>query len=174
MIAHQQTLSSANYLGRSRHTRTERSHGLCRAGCSICTSSYTGGIVRLVKIHHQMMGHGWVRPPLPPATVVYRGLCVRLVSGVLLALLLVAPGVGEECLGQHLLGSPACLPLPWCWSLQLSATSSKHWVCSSPVFHPLCSTYLGQPLQGKEEPRANGHAPGVTRAQTWKGRKREA
>lgn len=62
-------------------TRTERSHGLRRAGCSKCTSSYTGGIIKLVETHHRLMGHGWVRPPLPPAAAdVYGGLCVRLVS----------------------------------------------------------------------------------------------
>lgn len=112
MVAHQQVFGYANYLGRSRHTRTERSHRLCRAGGSICTSSYTGGIVRLVKIHHQMMGHSWVRPPLLPAAAVYRGLCVRLVSGVLLALLLVASGVMQGAPGSaSALGSPVCLPL---------------------------------------------------------------
>lgn len=119
MIAHQQIFSYANYLGRSRHTCTERSHGLCRAGGSICTSSYTGGIVRLVKIHHRMMGHGWARPPLPPAAVVYRGLCFRLVSGVLLAHLLVASGVRGELPGQCLLWGPLVV----CPCLSVGASS---------------------------------------------------
>lgn len=66
-------------------------------------------------------------------------------------------------------GSPSCLPLPCCWSLRLSDTSSKHWVCSRPGPHPLCSTHLGQPMQGKGEPNTNGHARGVTCAQTEKG-----
>lgn len=70
-------------------------------------------------------------------------------------------------------GSPACLPLPRCWSLRLSGTSFEQWVCSSPGPHPLCSKHLRQPSQRKEESKANGHAPGVTCAQTQEGRKWE-
>lgn len=78
------------------------------------------------------MGHGWVRPPLPPATVVYRGLCVGLVSGGPLALLPMAPGVGKSAGVSICLRVPCLSPLSWCWSLWCFATSSKQCVCSSP------------------------------------------
>lgn len=73
-----------------------------------------------------MMGHGWVRPPLLPAIVVCGGLCVRLVSGVLLAL---RPSGGPR--GWRVPGSASALgpfssALASCWSSQLSATSPKY------------------------------------------------
>lgn len=84
MTAHQRIWSYANYLGRSRHTHTYRGHMGC-AGLAVANVHQVTQVefFRLVKIHHRMIGHGWVRPPLPPATDVCRGLCVRPVSGVL-------------------------------------------------------------------------------------------
>lgn len=119
------------------------------------------------------MGHCRVRPPLLPATVVCGGLCVRLVSGVPLALRPVAPGVWRvpgsasslapllicPCLGVGASSSLLPLPSPGCGPARAPS--------------PLCSTHLGQMLQGEEEPGAKGHTPDVSRAQTREGRMRE-
>lgn len=129
MIAHQRILSYANYLGRSRHTHVQRGHMGC-AGLAVANVHQVTQVefFRLVKIHHRMIGHGWVRPPLPPATDVCRGLCVRPVSGVLPA--------HHPASGPRRVESISALglfssSLASGWSSQLSATSSKHWVCSS-------------------------------------------
>ena len=84
MSAHQRILSYANYLGRSRHTHVQRGHMGC-AGLAVANVHQVTQVefFRLVKIHHRMTGHSWVRPPLPPAADVCRGLWVRPVSGAL-------------------------------------------------------------------------------------------
>lgn len=119
-----------------------------------------------------MMGHGWVRPPLPPATVVYRGLCVGLVSGVLWHSFRWPLGWGRALGSASAWGSPACLPCLGDGAsgvlLPLPSTGCAPAQAPSPLLH-----IPGQPLQGKEEPRANGQGPGVTRAQAREGRKRE-
>lgn len=78
------------------------------------------------------MGHGWVRLPLLPAIVVYRGLCVGLVSGVIWHSFRGPLGLGKSAWVSICLGVPCLSPLPWGWSLWHFAASSKHWACSSP------------------------------------------
>lgn len=115
------------------------------------------------------MGHSWVRPPLPPAAAVSRGLCVRLVSGVLLAVPPVVPGGWREPGSASALGPLLicpCLvsePLALCYLFRALA------VLQPGPSSPLCSTHLGQTSQGKEEPRAGEHTPDVNRARHRKG-----
>ena len=130
MIAHQRILSYANYLGRSRHTHVQRGHMGC-AGLAVAKVHQVTQVefFRLVKIHHRMIGHSWVRPPLPPAADVCRGLCVRPVSGTLPAHH-PAGGPRRWRVSTSALGLFSS-SLASGWSSQLSATSSKHWVRSS-------------------------------------------
>lgn len=75
--------------------------------------------------------------------------------------------MGEERLGQHLLGVPSLPALamvlePPALGRPLRALGALQ--LRPP--HAPCAPHLGWPLQGKEMPKANGHAPDETRAQT--------
>lgn len=106
----------------------------------------------------------------PTAVVVCGGLCVRLVSGVPLALPPVAPSGWRAPGSASALGPLASVlepPAVHCPFPELGVPQPRP--------HPphTCSTHLGQTWQGNKEPRGSGRAPDGNRAQTQEGTKRE-
>lgn len=106
----------------------------------------------LVQTRHQTMGHSWVRLPVSvcwASSVTFPLVCTHLQQ----------PWVKRMWVGIFS-GSPSHSLWSWYWSLQFSATWSKHWICFWSQFPTLLHCGLGMANQGRAWSLADRYTPG--------------